>query len=49
MPFFTKKTAFCVFKGSALENPTKGFAFGNRKPLKRLDLNFMFLNLQSGE
>jgi hypothetical protein len=24
--------------------PTKGSAFGNRKPLKRLDLNFECLN-----
>ncbi len=30
------------FKGFALKNPTKGSAFENRKPLKRLDLNFKF-------
>ena len=38
--FFTER-----LRVSPLKILTKGSAFGNRKPLKRLDLNFMFLGI----
>jgi len=38
----TKAKVCSSLRVSPLKILTKGSAFGNRKPLKRLDLNFMF-------